>query len=316
MSHRAAISILAFSASLSAAVACGGGASGGDTSAGGGGGTSSSTTASSSGGGTTSSTSTGSGDTCTLDDDTTPTSTVSDSGCHVLDRDTAACKDARTAAGLSGFWLNFSCRVTLSVASGYVKAAFDGQPDYLSNYFQTSNPCHESYTGAIQNPNLIAPQTSVVEFPLTSDMSAGPMMSAIVGVALNGIPIFGDFAAPGDDIYQEAKTFDRCGGHPQMTGVYHYHAEPYSLSNDDDRFIGVMRDGYPIYGRKDADGSMPSLDAYGGHTGTTPDSPSSPVYHYHVNQQTSTNPMSAGQKQWFITTGKYRGTPAPCGSCN
>ena len=46
-----------------------------------------------------------------------------------------------------------------------------------------------------------------------------------------------------DDIYQEAKTFDRCGGHPEGTGVYHYHSEPYAISYDDDNFIGVMRDG-------------------------------------------------------------------------
>ena len=58
------------------------------------------------------------------------------------------------------------------------------------------------------------------------------------------------------------------------------------------------------------------LDAYGGHTGVTIDSPSSAVYHYHVNEQTSTNAQSAGQKQWFLTAGKFRGTPAACGSCN
>src|SRR2546425_7606510 len=53
--------------------------------------------------------------------------------------------------------------------------------------------------------------------------------------SLNGVPIFGNFAAPGDDIYVEAKSFDRCGGHPQMSGEYHNHGEPYSLSYDDDR---------------------------------------------------------------------------------
>jgi hypothetical protein len=198
-----------------------------------------------------------------------------------------------------------------------VKAAADGQPDYLSNYFAASDPCHENYTGAIQNPNQIAVKNYVVEFPQTPDMTTQKMMVAIVGLAVNGVPIFGDFAAPGDDIYQEAKTFDRCGGHPQMTGGYHYHSEPYAITDDDDGFVGVMRDGYPIYGRKDQDGTYPAdLDVAGGHTGTTIDSPSTGVYHYHVNEQTSTNPQSAGQKQWFITTGTFRGTPAPCGSCN
>ncbi len=77
-----------------------------------------------------------------------------------------------------------------------------------------------------------------------------------------------------------------------------------------------MRDGYPIYGRKDSDGSLPTLDGAGGHTSVTPDSPSTAVYHYHVNEQTSTTAGTAGQKQWFLTTGTYHGTPAACAACN
>jgi hypothetical protein len=140
--------------------------------------------------------------------------------------------------------------------------------------------------------------------------------TAVVGLAVNGVPIFGNFAAPGDDIYQEAKTFDRCGGHPQFSGEYHYHSEPYAITYDDDAFVGVMRDGYPIYGRKDPDGSYPTLDAQGGHSGPTVNDPSGTGYHYHVNQQTSTASTSAGQKQWFLTTGTFHGTPAPCSDCN
>lgn len=296
------------------AVACG---SGGVSATGGSGGeaTGGASSSSTSTSGSTSSSS-GSPSGCALDDSTTATSTVNTAGCHVLDRDASACEAARTAAGLSGFWLRFSCRVSLSVASGVVKAAADGQPDYPSNYFQKTDACHEDYTGAIQNPNLIYAKSYVIQFPQTPDMSGQPMMTAVVGLAVNGVPIYGNFAAPGDDIYQEAKTFDRCAGHPQMAGAYHYHAEPHAISNDDFNFIGVMRDGYPIYGRKDPDGTYPTVDAYGGHTGVTPDSPNTPVYHYHVNEQTSTNPQSAGEKQWFLTKGQFRGTPAACGSCN
>ncbi|OJT27457.1 hypothetical protein BO221_05675 [Archangium sp. Cb G35] len=94
------------------------------------------------------------------------------------------------------------------------------------------------------------------------------------------------------------------------------HSEPYAISYDDARFIGVMRDGYPIYGRKDADGSAPTLDSAGGHTGVTADSPTTPVYHYHVHEQTSTSSGTLGQKQWFITTGTYRGAPGGCTGCN
>ncbi len=256
-------------------------------------------------------------DACTLNDHTTATSTVSPSGCAVLTRNTSDCDAARAAAGVTGYWLKFSCRVTLSQTAGGVNAVADGQPDYQSNYFDTSHACYENYTGGIQNPNEIAAQTYSLTFPTTPNMTAQSMMgTAVVGLALNGVPIFGNFAAPGDDIFQEAQTFDRCGAHPQNTGKYHYHSEPYAISYDDSNFVGVMRDGYPIYGRREPNGSPPTLDTYGGHAGVTVDSPSTPVYHYHVNEQTSTNPGTSGQKQWFLTKGAFRGTPGACSGCN
>ena len=196
-----------------------------------------------------------------------------------------------------------------------ITAQSDGLPDYPSNYFPAADPCHEDYSGAIQNPNIIKSYTLVMNIPQTPNMTSQKMMGATVGMVLDGVSIFGNFAAPGDDIYKEAMTFDRCGGHPQMTGVYHNHAEPLAISYDDANFIGVMRDGYPIYGRKDMDGTYPIVDQFGGHSGKTKHSPNADVYHYHVNEQTSMNPGSVGQKQWFLTTGTYRGAPGTCMGC-
>jgi hypothetical protein len=255
-------------------------------------------------------------DGCDLTAATSPSGRTSPSGCELLDRDTSACDAARTSAGLSGVWRKFSCRVTLSMASGSVTAVSDGQPDFKSNYFAAANACHEAYADGIQNPNTIAAKTYTVAFPLAPNTQPRTMqMVAVVGLAINGVPIYGNFAAPGDDIFTEAKTFDRCGGHPQMAGLYHDHSEPYSISYDDDHLIGVMRDGYPIYGRKDADGAYPTdLDSFGGHTGVTPDSTTA-TYHYHLNEQTSTGANTAGQKQWFLTTGMFRGSPGTCTGC-
>jgi hypothetical protein len=259
------------------------------------------------------------GSSCALDDATTESGTVADSGCAVLNRDTSACEAARQAAGLSGYWLQFSCRVELSMTANagasVIEAKSDGQPDYPSNYIPDADPCHDDYTAAIQNPNHIAAQSYDVVFPTAPSGGSQKMSGAVVGLALNGVPIFGNFAAPGDDIYEEAETFDQCGGHPQMSGAYHYHTEPYAISFDDSRLVGVMRDGYPIYGRRDPDGSLPTLDEAGGHTDVTADSPTTPVYHYHVHLETSSTPASAGQQAWFITTGTYHSTPAACASC-
>lgn len=256
------------------------------------------------GGGTTSS--------CTLTENTSEASDVN--GCALLTRDVSDCEQDRIDAGLSGLWLNFSCRVSLTIVSSggedYVQAESDGQPDYKSNYFDSDDTCHDAdMAGEVTNPNTIEEQEYVLLFPLEPDEASEEMDLGIVGLSINGVPIFNNEAAPGDDIYDEAQTFDLCQAHPTNLGEYHYHSEPYSITYDDANFVGVMRDGYAVYGRKDSDGTYPDLDEAGGHTGVTADSPSTAVYHYHVNEQTATSGDHAGEAQWFITTGTYHGTP-------
>jgi hypothetical protein len=254
---------------------------------------------------------------CALLENATSTAQVSDRGCALLERDTSACRAARAAQGLSGHWLKFSCRVPLEkvTASGgeQVRIQTDSVPDYRSNYWASGHQCWEAYTLATQNPNRISALSLTLDLPLNPGTGGANMMGAVVGVAANGVVMFSNRAAPGDDIFREAQTFDRCGGHPQMAGVYHYHSEPLALSQDDARFVGVLRDGHPIYGRRELDGGVATgLDNTGGHTGTTEDSPTTPVFHYHVNEQTSATAGTAGQKQWFLTKGVYKGTPGSC----
>lgn len=255
---------------------------------------------------------------CALTANTKASSTVTN-GCALLVRDTSSCQSARQAEGLSGAWLKFSCRVNLSVVTNngqkYVEVSTDSQPDYLSNYFGSSNACYTAYTPKSPDPNTISAQTIVADIPLTPTAGQQSMNLGVVGVALNGVAIFDNQAAPGDDIYTESGSFDQCQGHPQQSGIYHYHTEPYAISSDDSNLIGVLRDGYFVYGRLDADQTTPTLDADGGHTGNTPDSPATAVYHYHLNLQTSTSPGTAGKTAYFLTTGKYHGAPGTCTGC-
>ena len=62
--------------------------------------------------------------------------------------------------------------------------------------------------------------------------------------------------------------------------------------------------------------STPSSSELAVATLSEADSPTVPVYHYHVNLQTSTSPGTAGQQQWFLTKGMFRGTPGVCTGCN
>lgn len=257
-------------------------------------------------------------DSCTLDDNTTQ-GAASSNGCYLLTRDTTSCQATREAQGLSGFWLKFSCRVTLTKSGSNVVITTDGQPDYKSAYFATTNACYASGfpSGRSANPNTLGSQSISMTIPLSpsnpSDTTGSAMSLGVVGVALNGVVIYSNVAAPGDNIYNEVSTFDKCEGHPAGT-MYHYHTEPTTASNSDANFIGVMRDGYPIYGRYHTGTTAPTLThggttTKGGHTGTTVDSSSS-VYHYHVNLQTS-----GSSSAYFITSGYYMGPSGQVGSC-
>jgi Cys-rich repeat protein len=258
---------------------------------------------------------------CANSASTEATDTVSGSGCALRLRDTSACRAEREAQGLSGAWLKFTCRTTLTQVTvngqPFVQLSSDNEPDYESLYFGSGDACYESdNTRIFPDPNDIVAQSIVMTAPLTPTTSNGntPVPGSGIGLAIDGVVLFSDVAAPGDDIYQEAGSFDRCQGHPQNTGVYHHHSEPFTITQDDDALVGVMRDGYFVYGRRDPDGSSPGANGgglttpYYGHVGVTVDSPTTPVFHYHVHYETN-----GTESAYFITPQRFYGTVV--GSC-
>jgi len=92
---------------------------------------------------------------------------------------------------------------------------------------------------------------------------------------------------------------DECGGHPQPDGPYHYHLMPQVMNDlldengiaelsctyieqSSNSILGYARDGFPIYGSQESDGSTPTdLDDCNGHFGVTDDFPDG-IYHYHI----------------------------------
>ena len=254
---------------------------------------------------------------CPYTEYTEPTAQVASTGCVLRVRDTSACRAARLAQGITGAWLKFSCRVTLTKVTvngtAFVQLSSDGRPDYKSIYYGQGDACYETDTSMAVPPNrnTVGAQSFVMSAPLAPSTASGNVTvpGSGIGLGIDGVIFYSDYAAPGDDIYQEALSFDRCQGHPQGTNMYHHHAEPYSITQDDDALVGVMRDGYFVYGRRDPDGSGPGeanggLSApYYGHVGTTVDSPSTPVFHYHVHYESN-----GTESEYFITPQKYYGT--------
>jgi hypothetical protein len=254
-----------------------------------------------------------------------PTSAPATTGtCTQLTRATTSCQSSREALGLSGNWLSFSCNVVIGLATSsgasttsyadatYITLTTPDLPDYKTNYYTTTgsysftaydytvegtfDSLYTSYTTAYPDPNTIASQSAVLSIPITPSAAASEtqtMSGGVVGMTINGVLIYDNVAANTDNIFEEAGSFDPCQGHASSEegGRYHYHGEPYAISYDDNLLIGVMRDGYFIYGRKDYDGTVPSnssgdMYTYGGHAGYN-----SPVdgtsyagtFHYHAN---------------------------------
>ena len=72
-----------------------------------------------------------------------------------------------------------------------------------------------------------------------------------VGVLKSGASLFNAVDAQGKDAVAH-EVQDTCSGHPQMSGVYHYHGLPacmgYGSKKKHSKVIGWALDGFPIYG--------------------------------------------------------------------
>jgi len=162
-------------------------------------------------------------------------------------------------------------------------------PDHKSPYYSGSN--YEAYNGSNANfqlnPNTIIAQSLTFRIPLNPAKAASPAATPLgsIGISLNGVPFYNQYAGPGTPLTSEINSFDQYNGHPQMTGQYHYHVEPLYLTTNKgkDALLGFLLDGFPVYGPLENGVTLTDgdLDAYHGHTTATADYPAG-IYHYHI----------------------------------
>jgi len=191
--------------------------------------------------------------------------------------------------------------VRLRHEPGFLVIESQGWPNHPTATFPNSG-----------NPNTIRVQQFTFRLPLEprkadaiTRLPMGP-----IGVALNGVVFFNPFEQGGMNAvegYSEV-WLDSCCGHPQETGVYHYHKYPTCVKSpfaDDGTghspVIGFAFDGFPIHGPYESQGVMArdltdavALDVCNGHEDATRG------YHYHV---------TPGRFPYVI--GGYRGVPEP-----
>nr|WP_294893975.1 YHYH protein [uncultured Pedobacter sp.] len=186
----------------------------------------------------------------------------------------------------------------------YVTIKTTGLPDHKSAYYATNNPLYEAYSGTTftgatfkKNPNSISAQNYTFKIPLNPKVNANHSASPLgpIGVALNGVPFFNQYAGPNQPLTNEVVSFDQYYGHPQQSGQYHYHVEPLYLTRvkfSKSALLGFLLDGFPVYGPEENGVAVSNsdLDAYHGHTSATADYPNG-IYHYHI---TDTDPYING----------------------
>lgn len=152
----------------------------------------------------------------------------------------------------------------------------DGLPNHATNSVNPNTAERQHFRFRVPLHPKIAGVTSPVP-------NRGP-----VGVAINGVAIFGPQNAQGEDAVM-VEMFDRCGGHPDDHGVYHYHRMPDCLVTGQpgkhSPVIGVAFDGFLMYGKLGSNGKAPSdLDKCNGHFGPTAEFPAG-GYHYHATDK-------------------------------
>ncbi|MGJ8593426.1 MAG: YHYH protein [Aquaticitalea sp.] len=197
--------------------------------------------------------------------------------------------------------------VTVEVNGSTITIRSTGLPDHKTPYWGVGHEMYEDFPGT-NHANM---NTSMTTFNYAMTIPTNPTEASnkeqtelgAVGMALNGVPLYNDYEGGG--VLQENawSTFDASGAHPGPNEDYHYHCEGTYLTVDNNNLIGFLRDGFPVYGRKDMDESYPSdLDENGGHISTTADF-SEAIYHYHVS-----NEVYSTSGLYVIKSGAYNGT--------
>jgi hypothetical protein len=209
-----------------------------------------------------------------------------------------------TTATLPAIYAKFGNGTTVTLEGSTVVIRTKDLPNHVSPYWGVGHAMYEApHAGMLVNPHSIGEQNLTLRVPASpaiagqQDTPLGP-----IGVATNGVVFFNQYAAGRQPLTGEIQSFDRMNGHPAPGNTYHYHFEPVWLTaSSPSALIGVLLDGFAVYGPQDSNGQRPSdLDSCNGHTAATADF-TTPAYHYHTTTQV---PYIAGC---------FRGTPGSAG---
>ena len=186
-----------------------------------------------------------------------------------------------------------SSAVTVSFSDNEITIQSNALPNHTSPYWNRNSDLY--IDPIVAQESGISPG-NIGESSYTLTVSSAPGKAnrttqtglGAIGISVTGVPIYNQSEGPTDVTESTASGFDWAGGHSGPTG-YHYHIEARDVGQtsplpiDDERLLGIMSDGFLIYGRKcNSTGDYPNNgDASNGHFSTTQHSDES-FYHYHI----------------------------------
>jgi YHYH protein len=189
-------------------------------------------------------------------------------------------------------WPNAQISISVKGQSRIISA--NNLPTHATGEFPI-NPTSKAYEYD-RNPNKILKQTVLLRLPVKPAIADKPscVPMGMIGFTTSGAAIFNAFDLSGRDA-PAYEIQDKCNGHPEPGGSYHYHGWSPCLESANEKatehskLVGFILDGFPIYGPKGEGGlklSNAELDACHGHThAVLLDGQLKNSYHYHFTKE-------------------------------
>ena len=130
----------------------------------------------------------------------------------------------------------------------------NGLPNHTTPYWGQGHSLYVDPTVATNmTPTVItdrADLSGTLRVTSTPELASSSTSTSLgpIGIAVSGAYIYNDQEG-GGALSNAIVSLDYTGGHigPDL---YHYHLEPAAFSQDDENLVGILADGFFIYGRK------------------------------------------------------------------
>ncbi|MBB5722032.1 hypothetical protein FHS72_001656 [Loktanella ponticola] len=227
-----------------------------------------------------------------------------------LNAQDSASASVNTASAVEAAAWSDNVTITMDTAANTFRFESDGIPShgFAEKYLIPSDPTNQPFEDKpIEFFDIVNSADYFKESPVDTTITTQPVYTDAVtdtslgriGVALSGAQIFNDYenfersvVALDDQVVHDHVAFlDECNGHTLVDGTeYHYHGIPVCITEGLEQadahsvMIGVLEDGFPVYGNQGAGGAIVTnadLDECSGHVDVTPEFPEG-IYHYHL----------------------------------